>query len=241
MKPIPSFLICLFGLSLLLLSACVSRIGPTEEPSMGMPNPASVYCEEQGYQVEIRTAEDGSQSGVCVFPEGECDEWAFFRGECSPPAGMPNPASVYCEEQGYQVEIRTAEDGSQSGVCVFPEGECDEWAFFRGECSPPAGQPDDVIPPAPGGGNEQPDEINRIANVAKEQLAGQLGISPGEILFAALEEASWPDACLGLPAGGEVCAHVITPGYRLTLSVGEDVYYFRTDLNGGVVRQEPVE
>src|SRR5512136_362767 len=56
---------------------------PTGIPSM--PNPASVYCQEQGYKAEIRTAEDGSQYGVCIFPNGgECDEWAFFRHECAP-------------------------------------------------------------------------------------------------------------------------------------------------------------
>ena len=50
---------------------------------------------------------------------------------------MPNPASVYCEENGNKLEIQTAADGSQSGVCVFPDGStCDEWAYFRGECGP---------------------------------------------------------------------------------------------------------
>ena len=50
---------------------------------------------------------------------------------------MPNPASVYCEQNGNTLEIQTAADGSQSGVCVFPDGStCDEWAYFRGECGP---------------------------------------------------------------------------------------------------------
>jgi putative hemolysin len=54
-----------------------------------------------------------------------------------PEAGLPNPASVYCEEQGYLLKIRTDEQGNQHGVCMFPDGsECDEWAFFRGECAP---------------------------------------------------------------------------------------------------------
>ncbi len=51
------------------------------------------------------------------------------------PAGLANPASVYCEEQGGTLEIRTDADGGQYGVCVFDDGrECEEWAFFRGEC-----------------------------------------------------------------------------------------------------------
>jgi putative hemolysin len=65
-------------------------------------------------------------------------------------ANMPNPASVYCEDQGYTVEIRTAEDGSQSGQCVFSPGDsCDEWAYYRGECGPSGSAaesiPEDVI------------------------------------------------------------------------------------------------
>lgn len=59
----------------------------TDLPQAGLPNPASLYCEENGNQLEIQTASDGSQSGVCVFPDGStCDEWAYFRGECGPSA-----------------------------------------------------------------------------------------------------------------------------------------------------------
>jgi len=55
----------------------------TNTPQLNMPNPASAFCVEQGFKSEIRTAADGSQSGVCIFPDGsECDEWAYFRGEC---------------------------------------------------------------------------------------------------------------------------------------------------------------
>jgi len=48
--------------------------------------------------------------------------------------GLANPASVYCVENGGISEIRTDESGSY-GVCIFNDGtECDEWAYFRGEC-----------------------------------------------------------------------------------------------------------
>ena len=53
------------------------------------------------------------------------------------PAGLPNPASAYCEQNGNKLEIRTALDGNQSGACVFLNGDaCDEWAYYRGECGP---------------------------------------------------------------------------------------------------------
>jgi len=132
----------------ILLAASCSPKQITPTPGANMPNPASVYCEQNGGKLDIRTAADGSQSGVCVFANGsECDEWAYLRGECKPAgatptpvagnANMPNPASVYCEQNGGKLDIRTAADGSQSGVCVFANGsECDEWAYYRGECKP---------------------------------------------------------------------------------------------------------
>jgi putative hemolysin len=49
-----------------------------EEP--GVPNPASVHCEERGGTVEIETSEDGSQVGYCVLPSGErIEEWELYR------------------------------------------------------------------------------------------------------------------------------------------------------------------
>jgi putative hemolysin len=55
----------------------------TDMPQANMPNPASVYCTQNGNKLEIRTAADGRQKGICVFPEGNtCDEGAHFRGEC---------------------------------------------------------------------------------------------------------------------------------------------------------------
>jgi len=70
----------------LALVACQSPVAdqPTEPAEPGLPNPASVYCEEQGGRIEVRDSEDG-QYGVCVFEDGsECDEWDFFEGECKP-------------------------------------------------------------------------------------------------------------------------------------------------------------
>ena len=56
----------------------------TEAGAAGLPNPASVYCDGQGYILELRADEAGNQYGVCIFPDGsECEEWAFFRGECT--------------------------------------------------------------------------------------------------------------------------------------------------------------
>lgn len=51
--------------------------------SQEIANPASVYCEEKGGKLEIRTDGEGSQYGICILTNGtECDEWAYYRGTC---------------------------------------------------------------------------------------------------------------------------------------------------------------
>jgi putative hemolysin len=83
--------ISIIASSLLLAACAAARVSPATEAVPGvtsqpnMPNPAAVYCEQQGYQTEIRTSADGSQVGFCLFPNGsECDQWAYYRGECKP-------------------------------------------------------------------------------------------------------------------------------------------------------------
>jgi putative hemolysin len=63
----------------------VSPLETTMESPLDMANPASVYCVDQGYKLEIRDEANG-QVGYCIFPDGsECEEWAYYRGECSAP------------------------------------------------------------------------------------------------------------------------------------------------------------
>lgn len=51
-------------------------------------------------------------------------------------AGLANPASVFCADNGGALEIRNEANG-QVGYCIFADGsECEEWAYMRGECSP---------------------------------------------------------------------------------------------------------
>jgi len=67
-------------------------------------------------------------SGSCACEAGQCI--ANIEG-----AQIANPASVFCEANNYTLDIRTSA-GGQYGVCMFPDGsECDEWQFFRGECT----------------------------------------------------------------------------------------------------------
>jgi len=58
---------------------------PIDQNQASLANPASVYCEQQGGKLEIRSDAEDGQIGVCMFADdSECEEWSYFRGECQP-------------------------------------------------------------------------------------------------------------------------------------------------------------
>ncbi len=67
---------------ILIATACTPKV-PTSEASI--PNPASVFCEENGGTLDLRSDAAGNVQGICIFSDGsECDEWAYYRKECKP-------------------------------------------------------------------------------------------------------------------------------------------------------------
>lgn len=68
------------GLTLIALAGCASP--PASQPSpapIGMPNPASKYCTDQGGRSEIRREAQGDV-GYCHLPDGRIvEEWQLFR------------------------------------------------------------------------------------------------------------------------------------------------------------------
>jgi len=118
------------------LTACTTS-------QVNIPNPASVYCEQNGNTLEIQTASDGSQSGVCIFPNGStCDEWAYYRGECGP-ATQTSPTSTIV------VETTTDANGGSSGGSggYMPPGTSEEIADWWGviKSTQPGAQYDDYF------------------------------------------------------------------------------------------------
>jgi len=73
----------------------VEEIDEKENTESGIANPASVFCDKQGGILTMRDTDRG-QIGICVFKDNkECEEWAYFRGECAPESG--NAALKNCD------------------------------------------------------------------------------------------------------------------------------------------------
>ena len=49
-----------------------------------------------------------------------------------------------------------------------------------------------------------------------------------ELTFTISEE-TWSDACLGIQEAGQMCAQVITPGYKVIVESPDNTYVYRTD------------
>ena len=116
----------------MVLTACTAQQvqapepAATDIPQVNMPNPASVYCEQNGNKLEIQTASDGSQSGICVFPDGStCDEWAYFRRECGP-AAQKSPTLAIVVEAISTASSGTTEENASGGY--MPPGTSEEIA-----------------------------------------------------------------------------------------------------------------
>jgi hypothetical protein len=104
-------------------------------------------------------------------------------------------------------------------------------------CASAAGvsQPAPAALPTPGtdsAGAESP-----AAGAARGALARQLKVGIDDIRVAGVEAVDWPDACLGMTIPGEMCAQVITPGYRVRLVYETGQYEFHTNADGSAVRQ----
>ena len=69
----------------ILFGTCLAGCAVAEEPKTDgttLANPAATFCVDKGHEYEIRTAADGSQSGVCLLSDGEeVDAWEYFRAE----------------------------------------------------------------------------------------------------------------------------------------------------------------
>ena len=74
----------------LLVAGCTQSMGPAQTPAgtqtkdtkIDRLNPAAVYCGQVGGTPTSVKNVDGSEYGMCAFPNNtECEEGALFRGE----------------------------------------------------------------------------------------------------------------------------------------------------------------
>lgn len=85
-----------------------------------------------------RTPRMATLTALAVLPIGllaACGDDDKPANTTTAPAGIANPASTFCVEQGGTVEI-VDEAGGQVGYCNLPDGSrVEEWEYFRSQSS----------------------------------------------------------------------------------------------------------
>jgi len=83
----------------------------TQNGSVGIANPSSTYCIQNGGIYEIVNFTDGSQGGICLFSDSsECDGWAYYRHECSSGDFYRNHDGVLVKKPAAAKPNRTGQD-----------------------------------------------------------------------------------------------------------------------------------
>ena len=62
---------------------------------------------------------------------------------------------------------------------------------------------------------------------ARRDLAQRLGLNERDLSVNSVEQTDFPDAALGAPVEDEMSAQVITPGWRVRLTVNGQTYEYR--------------
>ncbi|MGB2964557.1 MAG: DUF333 domain-containing protein [Anaerolineales bacterium] len=192
---------------LFLLESCkTNQRDPSSPAEVDMSNPASDYCVQQGNVLEIVTAPDGNQSGMCIFPDGSsCDEWAFFRGECGPApledssgesTEIPTPLPVGpADYQGWWTYIHPVYNFS----IMLPE----DWVAVEVSTSEPL-MNGHMIKLHPNYDSERENIIMSFRQVGEEVLLWPTGVGHGEFIpQGTLDVAGLPArrVCLVCPTG----------------------------------------
>ena len=98
---------------------------------------------------------------------------------------------------------------------------------FMTSCAQPA-LPDNVKTPI-----ETP--LSKPVENAREMLSVKLGLPLESIEVIGIESVTWPDACLGIYYPDQLCATVVTPGFKITLQAQGESFIYHSDEPGNNV------
>lgn len=66
-------------------------------------------------------------------------------------------------------------------------------------------------------------------DAAAKDLAKKIGAPERDVAGVSQEDVTWPNSCLGCPRTGELCAQVLTPGYRIIMRVRDATYEYHSN------------
>jgi hypothetical protein len=92
-----------------------------------------------------------------------------------------------------------------------------------------------TVTPTPGIGA---DELPPFTTALQRFALDKYNAKPEEVKLVKMEAVDWPDSCLGAAQPGDICAQVVTPGYKLQVMIKGKTYELHSDA-GQIVRMPP--
>lgn len=134
------FLTCMFVAFGIGAAGCTTTT-PTDQAAIGMANPASVHCMQQGGKLEMRSGE-GGQSGYCHLRDGRVvEEWELYRAQkaATAPADPAHNARNALDWAGSYRGVLPCADcpGIETTVTLHPDGRYASAARYLGRNDKP--------------------------------------------------------------------------------------------------------
>jgi hypothetical protein len=79
--------------------------------------------------------------------------------------------------------------------------------------------------------------LPHAVTLARADAAKRKHVTVGKVRVVKVTAKTWPDSCLGLGKADEMCAQVVTRGYRATFSVRGKRIVYRTDRKSAYRRE----
>ncbi len=170
---------------------------------------------------------NGAQVQVYAFDDAAAREAASAQ---ITPEGQPNPTTMvgWIDQPNFWAEGRL--------IVLYLGTDAGQIKLFTSLFGPAITRA--AAAPTQGAGAGEGDAQLPAAQAAIAALATRLNVSAGSITLVSAEATEWPDACLGLASSSEMCAQVITPGYRVVLLADGAQYVYHTNTDGSVLREE---
>lgn len=188
-----------------------------------------------------KNAHEPQPHASIVVPEAEAEHSAAAAAEKISEPEHSKSGQSDSEQSGKAPEPeRSAEISDPAHSSAESSEKNAEAAHAETESGERAASPHESSESDESGESGEAAESSTLASLIedlKTKVMLESGIPTTDLLVQEAEAVEWNDSCLDLPQSDEMCAQVITSGYRIVLSNLTETFEFHTDRTGRLVRQ----
>lgn len=142
--------------------------------------------------------------------------------------GCPAPGMVYAQvlTDGMKVVLKAGDETYEY------HGRTPDDLFLCGPEGPERSEPSSL---GPFRGVAPDVQAEALVKTVTADMAQQLDIAASDVEVVSVEPVQWRNSGLGCEGPGKMTLQVITPGYKIVLAAGSDVFEYHTDMEGRYV------